>query len=69
MLFLVEMDRVKSGITPTPESGRVFIEQIIFPTLARAEQLVCREKDPGGRSGGRPGCAPIHYRGSLVAGG
>ena len=44
MLFLVEMDRVKSGITPTPESGRVFIEQIIFPTLARAEQLVAEKK-------------------------
>ena len=44
MLFLVEMDHVKSGITPTTESGRAFIEQIIFPTLARAEQLVAEKK-------------------------
>jgi hypothetical protein len=34
------MDHVKSGLTPTPEVGRTFIEQIIFPTLARAEQLL-----------------------------
>jgi len=44
MLFLVEVDHVKSGITPTPESGRAFIEQVIFPTLARAEQLVGEKK-------------------------
>lgn len=40
MTFLVEIDHVKSGIAPTPEAGRSFIEQIIFPTLARAAQLV-----------------------------
>jgi len=40
MLFLVELDRVNPGSTPTPEGGRTFIEQLIFPTLDRAEQLV-----------------------------
>lgn len=44
MLFLVELDHVKSGITPTLEAGRAFIEQIILPTLARAEQLVVEKK-------------------------
>ena len=36
MLFLVELDRVNPGSTPTPEGGRTFIEQLIFPTLDRA---------------------------------
>ncbi len=44
MLFLVELDHIKSGVPPTPEAGRAFIEQIIFPTLARAEQLVSEKK-------------------------
>jgi hypothetical protein len=44
MLFLVELDHVKSGIMLGPEAGRAFIEQIIFPTLARAEQLVAEKK-------------------------
>ncbi len=44
MLFLVEMDHVKSGASPTPEAGRVFIEQVIFPTIARAEELVAGKK-------------------------
>lgn len=44
MLFLVELDHVKSGTGFTPEMGRVFIEKIIFPTLARAEQLVKEKK-------------------------
>jgi muconolactone delta-isomerase len=44
MLFLVELDRVQSGNVPTPESGQAFINQIIFPTLARAEQLVADKK-------------------------
>jgi muconolactone delta-isomerase len=44
MLFLVELDRVQSGHVPTPESGQAFIKQIIFPTLARAEQLVADKK-------------------------
>ncbi|HEY6183058.1 MAG TPA: muconolactone Delta-isomerase family protein [Terriglobales bacterium] len=39
MLFLVELDHVKSGALLTPEQGRTFIEQVIFPTLARAEQF------------------------------
>src|SRR5215467_9380765 len=44
MLFLVEIDHVRTGPPPTPETGRVFIEQVIFPTLARAEQLVKEKK-------------------------
>lgn len=39
MLYLVELDHVNPGTTPTPETGRTFIEQVIFPTLARAERL------------------------------
>jgi len=44
MLFLVELDHVKSGMTPTPEKTRAFIERIIFPTIARAEILVKEKK-------------------------
>lgn len=44
MLFLVEIDHVRTGPPPTPETGRVFIEQVIFPTLARAEQLVAEKR-------------------------
>ena len=39
MLFLVELDRVQTGQVPTPESARAFIEQIILPTLGRAQGL------------------------------
>jgi muconolactone delta-isomerase len=44
MTFLVEMDHVKSGVTPSAGAGRAFIEQIIFPTLARGAQLVTAGK-------------------------
>ena len=44
MLFLVELDHVKSGTMLTADAGRAFIEQVIFPTLARAEQLVAEKK-------------------------
>ena len=40
MLFLVELDRINPGRTPTPEDARTFIRQIVFPTLDRGEQLV-----------------------------
>ncbi len=40
MKFLVELDHVKTGQPLTPETARSFIEGIIFPTIARAEQLV-----------------------------
>jgi len=40
MLFLVELDHVKSTAPLTPDAGRAFIERVIFPTLARTEQLV-----------------------------
>ncbi len=54
MLFLVELDHVKFGSASTPDAGRSFIEQIIFPTLARAEQLVAEKKIlSGGRVVGR----------------
>jgi muconolactone delta-isomerase len=44
MLFFVEVDHVKSGQMVTPEGGRVFIEQIILPTIAAAEQLIAEKK-------------------------
>jgi len=44
MLFLVEIDHVKSGLPLTDEAGRASIEKVIFPTLARAEQLVAEKK-------------------------
>ena len=44
MLFLIELDHVKQGTPLTPETGRAFIEQTIFPTLARAEELVKAKK-------------------------
>jgi hypothetical protein len=48
MIFLVELDHVKSGNWSTPEAGRSFIEQIILPTLAGAEQIVAEKKILGG---------------------
>jgi muconolactone delta-isomerase len=44
MQFLVELDHVKSGAPLTPDAARSFIEQVIFPTIARAEQLVTEKK-------------------------
>jgi hypothetical protein len=44
MLFLVELDHVKSGQLLTPEAGRTFVEKIILPTLARAEELAKEKK-------------------------
>jgi muconolactone delta-isomerase len=44
MIYLIEIDHVKSGAAPTPETGREFIEQIIFPTIALAEELVAEKK-------------------------
>ena len=49
MLFLVELDHVKSGVLLTPEAARAFIEQIVLPTLDRAEQLVAAKKILAGR--------------------
>jgi muconolactone delta-isomerase len=40
MKFLVELDHPKTGQPTTEESTRGFIERIIFPTLAKAEQFV-----------------------------
>ena len=40
MRFLVELDHIKAGQPLTEDAARAFIEGIIFPTLARAEQLV-----------------------------
>jgi hypothetical protein len=44
MLYLVELDHVKSGQLLPPEAGRTFIQQIILPTLARAEELANEKK-------------------------
>jgi muconolactone delta-isomerase len=44
MIFLVELDHVKSGTLTTPEARRAFIENVIFPTLARAEELAKERK-------------------------
>jgi hypothetical protein len=44
MFFLVELDHVRSGSLLTPEDGRRFIETVIFPTLARAEELKAQKK-------------------------
>jgi len=44
VLFLVELDHIKSGMPLTPEAGREFVERIIFPTLARAKQLAEEKK-------------------------
>ena len=69
MLFLAEFDHVKSGATLTPEAGRAFIEQVIFATLARAEQLVAEKKILGGGAVVWTDCATIHRRSGLVRGG
>ncbi len=39
MKFLVELDHIKTGQPLTEEAARSFIEGIIFPTIAKAEQL------------------------------
>jgi hypothetical protein len=44
MLFLVELDHIKSTAPLTPQAGRTFIEQIILPTIARAEQLMAEKR-------------------------
>lgn len=40
MKFLVELDHPKTGQLHSDEASRAFIERIIFPTIARAEQLI-----------------------------
>jgi len=40
MLFLVELDHVRSGAPLSPQAARTFIEEVIFPTISRAEELV-----------------------------
>ncbi len=40
MKFLVELDHVKTGAPLTKDTVRSFVEGIIFPTIARAEQLI-----------------------------
>ncbi len=37
-------DHVKSALVLTPIAGRAFIEQVIFPKLPRAEQLVAEKR-------------------------
>ncbi len=40
MKFLVELDHLKTGQPLTQDTARSFIEGIIFPTIAKAEQLI-----------------------------
>ncbi len=40
MKFLVELDHVKTGQPLTQDTARSFIEGIIFPTIAKAEELI-----------------------------
>ncbi len=66
MVFLVEIDHVKSSPLPTTEAGRAFIEQIIFPTIARAEQLMTEGKIlAGGPVAGRISLRLLIEAGSL----
>lgn len=44
MYYLVEMDHVKSGVVLTKETRKEFIEGIILPTLALAEQYAAEGK-------------------------
>lgn len=44
MLFLAELDNVSPDSPLTPETGRAFIEQVILPTLARADELVAEKR-------------------------
>jgi hypothetical protein len=53
MLFLVELDHVKPTSPVTPEAGRAFIEQVIFPTIARGEQLIAEKTIVAGGPVGR----------------
>jgi len=66
MLFLVELDYVRSGPPPAPEAGIAFIEQVILPTIARAEQLIAEKKIvAGGPVIGRPALRLMVEAGSL----
>lgn len=40
MKFLVEIDHPKTGQSLSADAARAFITNVIFPTLAKAEQLV-----------------------------
>lgn len=40
MKYLVELDHIKTGLQFTEDTARTFIENIIFPTIAKAEQLI-----------------------------
>ena len=40
MRFLVELDHVKNGVRLSGEASLGFVESVIYPTLARAEELV-----------------------------
>jgi muconolactone delta-isomerase len=39
MKFLIELDHPKTGQLLSDDAARTFIEEVIFPTLARAEKL------------------------------
>src|SRR5262245_43119455 len=66
MLFLVELDYVRTGPPPAPEAGLAFIERVILPTIARGEQLIAERKIvSGGPVIGRPALRLIVEAGSL----
>ena len=54
MKFLVELDHIKTGQPFTEDTARAFIEGIIFPTLAKAEELAKQGRIvAGGPAAGR----------------
>jgi len=69
MLFLIELDHVKSGDLPTREMAGTFIEQIILPTLIRTEELVKEKKILAGGPVIWPQRVAVHYRSRLASGG
>ena len=48
MLCLINLDHEKSGIPLLPGAGHNFIEQVIVPTITRAEQLLAKKIVAGG---------------------
>ena len=66
MLFPVELDHVKSGVMMTAETWRAFVDGVILPTLARAEELMAQKTIlAGGAVRGRIALRFIVEAGSL----
>ena len=58
MLFLVEVDHVKSGDLPNPEAARKLIEQVILPTVVRKKSIPTKSASILVPSGGLLGLEP-----------